>query len=766
MDKLPDKAKRKPPIISIILFILFCISLFLRTYLPYDSIFTGEHISFRGVDPWYHMRLVENLLHHFPHIISFDPYTFYPYGQNVAFAPFYDFIIALSAWIIGLGHPSKQVIETVGAYFPAILGALAIFPVYVLGKDLFNRNVGLISAALISILPGEFLARSLLGFTDHHVAEVLLSTITVLFFVKALKSAGRDLSFRQLFTKDGRDFKNTLIYSLLAGIALASYILSWTAALLLIFVLFFYMVIQYIICHLRNEPSDYLCLITTFSFLLALIIIIPFSHRGFLGELHIPVLVICILTSLVLSGISKLMIRKKINRFLYPFTVAGLALVCLGIFLFLDPDLLKSMFDKFSVFLPTKTSLTVGEARPVLYPYGVFSLPHAMWNYFTTAFLFALASLFWLIYDVGKRGRPEKTLLLVWSLLMLIAMLGQRRFAYYFAINVALLGGLVCGKMIEWSSLRKPGSRPTVVIGLSKDKIRQFVAVAVIFLAAFCPNMRQAIAVARQSAGLVSISQDWYHSLQWMRTNTPDPFHDPDFYYALYKKPESGKVYEYPESAYGVMSWWDYGHWITYVAHRIPNTNPHQRGAKEAAKFLTAPDESMANNILNKLASKYVIIDRKMTLKTLYTMAVWAGERVDGFFEIYYRTTPDGRGKPVKLYYPAYYRSMASRLYNFGGKEVTPNNSTWVVSYSEKTDKKGKKHKVISTLKLFSTYEEAKAYMESQGSPHHRIVGINPFLSPVPLDGLRSYKLVHESPPRAMRGKKVSYVKIFEYTCY
>ena len=40
-------------------------------------------------------------------------------------------------------------------------------------------------------------------------------------------------------------------------------------------------------------------------------------------------------------------------------------------------------------------------------------------------------------------------------------------------------------------------------------------------------------------------------------------------------------TYLYPASAYGVMSWWDYGHDIEYVAQRIPNANPFQAGITE-----------------------------------------------------------------------------------------------------------------------------------------------------------------------------------------
>jgi len=65
----------------------------------------------------------------------------------------------------------------------------------------------------------------------------------------------------------------------------------------------------------------------------------------------------------------------------------------------------------------------------------------------------------------------------------------------------------------------------------------------------------------------VTISDDWRSALEWMGANTPDPGVD---YYAAYEK----DGFSYPKESYGIMSWWDYGHWITFVAQRIPNTKP------------------------------------------------------------------------------------------------------------------------------------------------------------------------------------------------
>jgi len=67
------------------------------------------------------------------------------------------------------------------------------------------------------------------------------------------------------------------------------------------------------------------------------------------------------------------------------------------------------------------------------------------------------------------------------------------------------------------------------------------------------------------------MNPDWRESLEWLETSTPDPGVD---YYRIYDK----ETFQYPPESYGVMSWWDYGHMITYIAKRIPNANPFQSG--------------------------------------------------------------------------------------------------------------------------------------------------------------------------------------------
>lgn len=172
----------------IVLLVIVGVALYLRIVLPYDGVFVDGPVRFGGADAHYFMRHIEYTALHYPDIMSFDPYRIFPGGGGgPTTRPFFVVLMAGVAWLVGLGSPSVETIQLVGAYMSPILGALTVVAVYLLGKELFNRPVGLLSAGLVAILPGEFLHRSLLGMADHHVVESLLSTGAVLLVIVALK---------------------------------------------------------------------------------------------------------------------------------------------------------------------------------------------------------------------------------------------------------------------------------------------------------------------------------------------------------------------------------------------------------------------------------------------------------------------------------------------------------------------------------------------------------------------------------------------------
>ena len=752
--------------------IIVCLAFALRVIFPYDYVFSGQWIKFTGTDAYFHMWIVDNIVHNFPSVSSFNPYLIYPGGGEVTGHLFFDYLLAAVIWLIGLGAPTQHTIDIVSVYFPAILGALVVIPTYFIGKALCNRWCGIIAAALIAFLPGEFLGRSILGFTDNHVFEVLCSTLATLFVILAVQSAKRkQLSFSHLIKTDWHSIAKPLIYSVLAGITLALYLNSWQGALLFVFIFFIYIIIQYFIDYARSANADYLCFAGSITFITALILTMLFPHT----EQQIASLLVAVFATLALGIMSHQLMKRGLKPFHYVLIVAGAGILGLAIFYLINQGLLTSMISLFSWLNPSGGMRTISETAPIFFPDGEFTFS-IMWLNFTTGSILAFIALGMCIYIVAKRGDTEKTLLVVWSVIILLMTLSMRRWAYYFAVNVALLTAYCSWWSLERYFGFKKAAAPNVSSTAAHGKKAKHqkrakkeakvgantairtVGAIVVFLFVILPNVIYARDTASQPR--FAPGNAWCESLDWMKNNTPEPFGSPDFYNKLHRTP-----FTYPETVYSVTAWWDYGYWIPRISHRIPNCNPGQGGAEIVGKFLTSQDENTAATLANNLKSKYVILDYETVTSKFYALTTWAGSNKENYYDIYYQTQA-GKSTAVMLFYPEYYRSLAVRLYNFDGKAVIP-RETMVISYEEKTNPADKQtYKLITGVKTYPTYNEALSFIQSQQTGKYRIVSSNPFASPIPLDELNQYKPAYSSKVliTTSQTSKISEVKIFEYT--
>ncbi len=778
--------------VAILIALFFSVALYIRVYFPYEQVFGSDWIKYTGIDAYYQMRLVDNLVQNFPHRITFDPYFVYPGGKAITIQ-FFNQMLAGIIWIIGLGSPSQHLIDVVGVYFPAVLGALLVIPVYFLGKTIFGRWAGVLAAGLIAVSPGELLGRSMLGFTDYHVAETLFTVTAMLFLLLAIKAAKQsELTLRHLYQRDWARGIKTLAYSLLAGIILGIYLITWAGGPLFVFIITLFLVVQLIIDHLRRKSTDYLCLISVIVFLVALLMYLPVVVRA----IYLYALIMAILIPIILYSVSWFLDRREIKPAYYPAALFGLGLAGLAIFYLVMPGNVSAVLSHFRIFFPTGVSLTTIEMQHMFFPAGKFSTQVAWGNFPGSLLLypadwwprnlpvpgFGIIALGFLIYHVIKHGSAEKSLLVVWSLVILAATLGQRRFAYYLAVNMALLTGYFSWRILERAGINKLGTQPAETSTRAerrKVKLRGrqrgglhitsrhlviSAAMVIIFFVVYVPNFNYAKDVAKQAR--FAPTDAWHGSMDWLRENTPDPFDTPDFYNEIHERPLVEESYYYPESAYGVMSWWDYGYWIARIARRLPNASPGQdvEANTKAALFFTSQDEKSANGILDELDSAYVVIDYQTATNKFWAIATWAGRGVTEFFEVYY-LPQDGQLRQTWLFYPEYYRAMSTRLFNFDGK-ATDSGNTWVIWYEEKKGGDGSLIKQITDRKEFPNYEAAVNFISGQKSANLRVVGVNPYVSLLTLEKLGDYKLVHSSAGMVAKsaGGVTPEVKIFEYT--
>jgi len=191
-----------------------------------------------------------------------------------------------------------------------------------------------------------------------------------------------------------------------------------------------------------------------------------------------------------------------------------------------------------------------------------------------------------LIYYAIKRGEAPLILLLVWSLMIMVATIMYWRFAYYFAVNAALLSGWLVWYV--WQRLK-----PSLPKALALT--------AILCVLIIVPNVH----IATANYKYRTPSDAWCEALTWVKENT--------FERAL------------------ILAWWDYGYWIQRIADREAYANggiPPDR-VEEIAKMFLAPHNSRL------IDADYLILDNATMSDMLYGITTWAGVPMGYYYDNY-----------------------------------------------------------------------------------------------------------------------------------
>ena len=260
---------------------------------------------------------------------------------------------------------------------------------------------------------------------------------------------------------------------------------------------------------------------------------------------------------------------------------------------------------------------------------------------------------------------------------------------------------------------------------------------------------------------------DWKESMEWLQNNTPDPGVG---YFTAYDH----NNFTYPNTSYGVMSWWDYGHLITTIGKRIPNANPFQQGVdgiNGSAEFFITPSEDNANRILNTDGTRYVITDAEMSQGKFWAMSTWYNrtESSSPYYDTMFapsQTNPNSYTTAVLNKQP-YYMTMIARLHNLDGSMSEPNEVDFIAYASPAVSNTQLPVIVGGQAANASVAAQKVADYNNNAQPGYQagMYSINP-LSPVSeVPALQHYRLVHESPTNVLNSKvyDMRYVKTFEY---
>lgn len=778
-------------LIASVVGILTLFALWLRL-LPMLVMGNTDILSMVGSDdPLYNLRQVEQILANFPNYAWYDPLVYYPNGTHIYWGSLFPTIIAVCCKL--LGATTQAQIISVGLLVPCVMGALIVSVMYFVGRTCGDWKTGLLCSLFSAAVTGQIFFRSMYGYMDHHIAEVLFSTIFCLLYMYTLSTVNGS----SINLKDLKSYKQLILLSALTGVAYLIGLYTMPTMILFAMIVVLFTVAMFIVNMMRGNNSEYLLVINTVVFLVAAAgtmlhgLNYTYLDLSIYSIWHVYSYLCVIAGTFALYLLAKHTLNKKGGWSYYFGLLSAIVVAGIVAMYFVSPQLYTLFVSSFFAFFGQATlSSTVQEAR-------AWTSADA-WGVFGFGLLLMLGGVIVAFYKNIKEHHPHTIFVLIWSVVMLFSTYQHVRYEYYLSINLAILAALCVSFVIDVSKndvkritnkitseiedeepveeevKKKPIKklRNKVEKKERKKKDNHYLLPAALGIVIIISGLFVVPSIISNYngalSGAITMNPDWKESLEWMDGNTP---------------PEVGTnftqiydpaTYKAPEGTYGVMSWWDYGHMILTIGHRFPNANPFQQGINGEAgssNYFMSINETEANGFLNAGRTRYVVTDIEMSVGKFWAMSTWYNSTasVDPYQFYIFAPSEDGSGSytAVLLNKDKYYLTMVSRLHNFDGSLTVPEYAIFI-TYSDPT--------VTGEALPIMTYAEPNSfknvtqavelYNQKAVTGTHAMAVTNNVADPNTIvPALQHYRLVHESQTSTIKSdtKDLKYVKTFEY---
>jgi dolichyl-diphosphooligosaccharide--protein glycosyltransferase len=763
-----SRIRQKDTALIIIIILAFALlGLWLRL-LPMDYLTSGSVPKVIFMDPWYSLRQIEVIASNFPMYPWFDPMIEYPIGKDIDWGPLYPTISA--AFVILFGATTRADIVMIASWIPPIFSLFMVPIMYFIGKTVAGRNAGIIGACLISVISGEYLYRSFFGYLDHHFFEVLLSTAFILFYLIILRKIHTEKIYPAWKNK------KVIAYSALAGIIYYAGMMNMPTIILFAMIIGVFCIIHAMIS--RDEKSLH-SLFIVHSILFGLFIVLysltGIHREGFNLSHYTPVHILLGLCLIIEPLFLLIIIRLTSDRPRWQSAgaVIGIAAIISVVIAFMAPQIMENIIAGLhNFFLASFQGTLINEMQ-------MWDISRAFTS-FNISLIVMASGILLSVGHLARKYSPVSLCALIWAFIILFSTCMHLRYEYYAAVIVVLYSAIALSNLYDYLqktpdisilSKKEPDesvrnnpvvSPKTYNKGVNKKSISgnllPFAIIGIIVLIITVLSVQVTWAVATKDLKIISMDEDWADALTWLGQNSPDTGID---YLKIYDKDE----FAYPKNSYGVLSTWDYGHWIASLAKRLPTTTPFQNNVPVIAQFLLSPEEKKANILANKANARYIIADYEMLGSKFPTLPLWGyGPDAREQYQTYYFQQSDSNKnmyEPVLSLKPDYFRSMLSRLYIFDGSQVMSTGSS-LIRYENQLIN-GETIPVISQVIPLSPKESDEKYAKGidNGTELVSIQYTRPIIS---LPALTQYRLVYESPTRLAADEYVQLykVKIFE----
>ena len=460
-----------------------------------------------------------------------------------------------------------------------ILGTLAVFILYFVGKDMGGKTVGLLSALILALSP-SVIQRSSLGFFDTETVGVVGLLLFIYLFLRAID---QNRSLRSMFA-----------YSLGAAGALAYFAAGWGAAYFLIGLVSLFVFV--LIIMRRYSQRLLLTYSITFGLGLFVAITVPFlSPRYLTTGVVLPVAGIFAL--LCVAEVMRAQISARTKTML---AAAFLVVLVAGVFAVVGFGDITGIAGKFVTVLDPLARgdlpiiASVAEQRitgwgSIYYELGIGVLFMLMGMYFAL-----------------KNPTNRNVFLVIFGLTTIYFASSMVRLLVLLAPAYAILASIGVSGMLKpfYTLLRESGTQTAVKAKRNLRKIgKEYSAIAIVII--FLMLMSN-FAFSPQTGGQPRVYGQVYSPITISAASLPIIPNDPI--------PQWRNMLSFTRNNLQVTdvvsSWWDYGDWLGMfgnVTTLCDNTTTNTTQIENVAYSMMA-NENQSLKMLTNYNAKYVLV--------------------------------------------------------------------------------------------------------------------------------------------------------------
>ena len=654
------------PWVGIIL--IMVVAYYFRVVNVHDIVFSDtDQVELLGVDPYFYQRHAEYTTAHYPRIQKFDLATHYPTGVVADAAGLYPVIIASISQAISFGRPTETTVALVCAYLPPIIAAFTYFLVFLIASHMAGPIGGILAACLYLIFPGQALPRSVLGFTDHHILEILFLLGILYSIILAFKGdSGKKL------------------FPYLLGIPFGLAFTIWAGAPLYILVLGFTLLVCMTVIGFNNIPFEknkwtfakYLG--GSFGTLLFISLLWPDLLTVNQSDVYSKVFIgFCLLGAF--PPLYQFVLKKKPFSQNHKLWSLGILVLLTGtIWLFLN----HTALGKEIYFWLNFKYVGLIENRKVSHDFF-----QSLFGYYGYIAVCSSLGLSILAFYRPKRwsllwvGIPTMFLILFWLNTYDLDYMPGPFMAICSACSILILHDLARpGKIVKQTKNKTQKKGKTKHRKKRKSKSWAYHPAFPIGIAAL-PLLISFIPIFTKGPFFLPYTETeyiktakfypdhWFDAMEWLQKNTPKPTTSVAGQLDKTLLDRESSDYQFPDGTYGVISAWDFGNLINVKGKRFPTWSRWPSSVETDWMYAQNERESL-NQLCPKCQGseqvKYAIIDAQMVGNWVRNKLELGGKEIMEYTEqrsIQYRD----QAITIVDFNHLYKRSIVNQLHRFSG---------------------------------------------------------------------------------------------------